>query len=343
MADTGKTVPEFAAKIGGVTINKGQNKGLEALVVEDHVDMMGCAQLTFNDKEIKWDSFKFGDPVEVSFGDSADLVFKGFLTGIRHQQANKGNHLVTVVALDETVKMGASRVTKVWEEMTDSDIVSQVISAAGLSPAVDSTSGSNAYVLQRNESNLAFAKRLAARNGYLLMSNAKDGTIDFKKPQFGGSGKKIAKDSVLALDYSFTPTNVPPKMKTVGWDYVAKEKVEGTAGSGDLLTIGGGKNAVAETGQVWDSEGSFIGDVMVSNASVAKDIAVGELNRLARNFLRGTCRTIGSGELRAGTMVEFDGLPLNPKAFILSSRHVITREDGYQTEVRFASNTRPKA
>lgn len=343
MADSAKTIPEFAAKIGSLTINKSENKGLEALVVEDHVDMMGCAQLTFNDKEVKWDSIKFGDKVEVSFGDSGDLVFKGFVTGIRHQQANKGNHLVTVVALDETVKMGASRVTKVWEEMTDSDIVSQVISAAGLSPAVDSTSGSNAYVLQRNESNLAFAKRLAARNGYLLQSNAKDGTIDFKKPQFGAAGQKITKDAVLALDYTFSPTNVPPKMKTVGWDYVAKEKVEGTAAAGDLLAIGGGSKATSETSQIWDGEGSFIGDVLVSSATAAKDMAVGELNRLARNYLRGTCRTIGSGKLRAGAMVEFEGLPLNPKAFILSARHVVSREDGYQTELRFASNTRPKA
>jgi phage protein D len=70
-------------------------------------------------------------------------------------------------------------------------------------------------------------------------------------------------------------------------------------------------------------------------------VAKAELNRLARQFAKGTCTVDGNDGLRAGTVVEFSGLNTNHngKFYIVSSRHIISPSTGYLTEFTFCSNT----
>ena len=76
----------------------------------------------------------------------------------------------------------------------------------------------------------------------------------------------------------------------------------------------------------------------------AKDVAVAELNRLARNFLRGRAVVDGNGKLFAGVSIKFTGHRdgFNPEAYVISARHLYESNRGFSTEVRFCSNTFPE-
>lgn len=339
--------PAFNVEIAGNAVtqaanaDEGQPLGVVAVTVEDHVDMVGIAKATIHQGGMDWSSLTLGADVTAAFGGASDKVFTGIITGVRHHTGTGGMEFVTVIAMDPLCKLRASRQTRVFEEVTDSDIVSDVLGQAGCDPGtVDSTSASNKYVIQRNESDLMFLKRLAARNGYLLLSDP-EGKVDFKKAQFSGSPIELDRAEVIGFDYTVSHQSIPPSLTVYGWSYMDKEKVEGTASSGDIETIGGGANAVDETGTIWQAD-SWISDVQVSDQGAATEMAKGELNRLARQFVRGRAKCHGRGDIRAGALIKFKGFAtgFNPEAFVISSRHMI-ENNVFTTEFQFVSNTKP--
>lgn len=332
--------PSFKVEIGEKAFTQAASNGLSGFTIEDHVDMIGVAQIRFAATNDSWASLKIGTEVKISVGGSTRKVFVGFVTGIQHNWS-KGNQTVQIEAMDPLVKMAASRRTIVYLDQTDDQVISATLSAAGVSPgAVDSTSGTHKYIFQRNESDLNFAKRIAARNGYLLLAN--EGKIDFVKAQYKGSPVEINETSVVSLDYTISDFGIPPELTVIGWDYITKEKVEGTAASGAIEAIGGGANGAAEA-KTWQ-EAAYISDVLVTSQGGAKAMAEGELNRLARSFVRGKLVVSGNGALYAGTKVKIKGqrTGFNPTGFVVSSRHIVDIEDQFMTEVRFVGNTAPE-
>jgi phage protein D len=331
---------KFRAILGGREYTQAQSQGLEYLLVEDHVDIIGTAKMCLNLDHGAWSSVQIGSDVEISVGQTSRKMFVGVVTGMRHS-FKQGREVMTVVAMDPLIKASASRRTETYEKMTDADIVRQVIGKAGLNAGkIDSTTEKNDHVIQRNESDLEFMKRLAARNNYLVMAN--EGKVDFVKAQFGSSPIAITTEMLEDLDYEMNAASVPPEITSHGWDYVQTKRVEGTAGSGDIEAIGGGRNAVQAAAQIWKGT-SYVTDVMLHSQGSAKDNAKSELNRLARNFLRGSARVDGNAEIHAGRKVHFQGHPtgFNPEVYVISSRHFFEFKRGYSTEFNFCSNTMP--
>ena len=74
---------------------------------------------------------------------------------------------------------------------------------------------------------------------------------------------------------------------------------------------------------------------------MADELAKAEMERIARRFGRGKAVIVGDGHLRAGSTLTISDLGegVNGAHYVISSRHVIRPQVGYQTEVTFCSNT----
>ncbi len=365
-ADVQNLTARYNVEIDGQKFEQQQSQGLEALTVEDHVDMVGVAEITFSSAGTRsapgatpdalgWDNIKIGSEVKVKVGAGGvadgsggkaavagqrEYAFVGVVTGLRHSYL-KSRDSITILAMDPLCKLAGSQATRVFEEMTDSDIVNQVLGEAGLEiGTVDSTPETRKYILQRNESDFMFLRRLAARNGFLLQSN--DGKIDFAKAQYSAAPVEFTKADLISLDYTYSDRALPKKVTAYGWDYLKKEKVEGSASSGDIDTIGGGDNAVEKTGQIYQGE-AYISDVFVDNQQMALELAKSQLNRMARGFLRGRAIIEGSAAVTAGSKVKFKGTKKNfqPEGYVISARTRVYVGSGETTEVVFVSNTHP--
>jgi phage protein D len=341
--ETENSAAFFEVKICGKTIKQEEPMGLSSILVEDHVDMIGVAEITIvGTDEFDWTAVSMGGDVEVILGGDESTLFKGSVTAIRHQFVG-GEQRLTVQAMDPLIKLASSRVVKVYEEMSDSDIASKIISDGGCSKGtVDKTTGKADYVFQRNESNLGFLRRLAARNGYIVQATNK-GKVDFKSAQFSGTAVEIPQGSLVSFDYSYGVRNIPKKLTVYGWDPATKKRVEGSASSGDIKKIGAGSNALSDLGDIWQGD-SYISDLWVTSQDGASSIAAGELNRLSRQFLRGKATVLGNASLRAGINIKFteQGPGFGPEAFVISTRHRLTGSGGCLTELIFCSNTYPK-
>jgi uncharacterized protein len=338
--DESSSAVAYKVTIGTQSFEQTETDGVQRLEVHDHVDMVTMLVMQIGGGEAlpEW-NFKIGDPVECSLGKGESPIFKGEVTAIEPGFDVSGITSVTIRALDHMHRLGRGRRTRYWEARVDSQVVEEVGAECGLSVEVDGTSQVRGYILQRNESNVAFLKRLAARNNYIL--RVEQDALTFKKPTFEGTTKKVKMgENLRSLRLSFNSVDQVQKVVVRGWDPKTKMEVEGTAVPEDLVKIGGGEYG-ANLSALFGESVAYVTDIPVSQQSQATELAKSELDRLARQFCRGTAVLQGDEKVRAGTMVEFSGLNegQNGKYFIIASRHVINARSGYTTELTFCSNT----
>ena len=340
MTDTSSTAVGYNLTIGGQSFEQTANDGLEMLVFEDHVDMVDVlsVRLGGTESQPEW-NFNIGDEVECTLGQGDSTIFKGEVTAMEPTFQVGGNTSITIRAMDKMHRLGRGRQTRFWEEMKDSDVASEVGAESGLSVTVDETEDLMPYILQRNESNIAFMKRLAARNNFLV--RVVDGQLEFKKASFQGTATVIQMgENLQSVRWNFNSAGQVQQVIVRGWDPSKKEPIVGMAGVSDVTAIGGGELGAQLSAKFGDSI-AYVTDVPVSSQGMANAIALSEMERHARQFGRGTGRIKGNDALRAGTMIEFSGLSegLNGSFYVMATRHVIQSKTGYSTEFTFCSNT----
>ena len=340
----------FTVTCGSLNASQQSNQGVETFFLEEHLDMVGMAQITLRpNSNVSQGSFKIGDPVEINVsGDARKWV--GMITGFKSMLVGNEAKFV-ILAMDPLCLLASSRHTRVWppdgnnagsEKVSDSDIFNEVAGAAGVQIGqVESLSPTRPYVFQRNESDLNFLKRLAARNGLFL--RAVEGKVNFEKMPTNGAEISVDYRTAKALEYTWSPMWVPPMLKVHGYDYATKTRTKGEHSS--FEAIGSGPDPVAYgNSKIWQKE-AHVGDVFVATDAGAKTMAEAELERLGRGFLRGRAIIDGSGDLYPGQKVTFTGFKeLNATAVIVSARHIVTtKPDDFRTEIHFASNSAPSS
>ncbi len=335
------TAPSYKITIGSRALDQDTADGVQSLVIEDHVDMVEhlSVRLAANESSPEW-GISVGDAVEAKIGAGNVVVFSGEVVALEPSWGPDGMMAMTVRALDKAHRLSRGRKTRFFESQKDSDVATSVGGESGLSVTVDATEETHPYILQRNESNLAFLKRLAARNNYLLAVD--EGKLLFKKAAFAGTPTKLTMGTNLrSLRMGFNSMDQVDQVIVRGWDVRKKEAIVGTASAGDIESIGGGQTGAALSTSKFGASIAYITDVPVGSQGQANILAKAELNRLARQFAQGTCTVDGNDGIRAGTVVEFEGLSAghNGKFYIVSSRHTITSTGGYLTEFTFCSNT----
>lgn len=336
------SAPSYQVTIGAdTTFTQPEGDGVLSIIVEDHVDMVSMLTVRLGGTETQpeW-NYNIGDDVEARVGEGEVLMFKGHITAVEPSFTMDGGSSLTLRALDPLHILGRGRKTRYWEDVLDSDIVDEVGAECGLDTNIEATSESMPYVLQRNESNISFLKRLAARNNFTLRVN--EGVLEFQPNQYSGSETTVTMGSDLrSLRISFNSADQVSGVTVRGWDIAAKEEVVGEATYSDIVQIGGGDIGAELAETMFVESTAYITDVPVSTQSQAAAIALAEMERLARAFARGTGTIAGNEQVRAGTVVNLAGInaPFNGAYFVLASRHIISPRTGYTTEFTFCSNS----
>jgi phage protein D len=341
MATEHNSTTSYEVKIGGKTLNQPTNDGVESLVIEDHVDMVESMTLKLGGAEQQptWD-FKIGDTVEVKMGTGSCTLFKGEVVAVEPSWTQDGLATYTIRALDQAQRLARGRKTRFFENKKDSEIAQTVGSDAQMSVEADETTEVHPYTLQRNESNLTFLKRLAARNNFQVTVD--EGKLLFKRAntQSGATNIKMG-ENLRSVKMAFNSMDQVKEVIVRGWDIREKKEIVGKASAGNIEKIGGGSDGSSLSSGLFGDSTAYITDVPVSSQAQADEVAKSEMNRLARQFAKGSCTVEGNDALRAGTTVKMDGLSSqhNGTYYIISSRHMVTPDSGYITEITFCSNT----
>jgi phage protein D len=288
-----------------------------------------------------------GKSVEIKMGyvDKLEKLFDGEITGVSAEFPDSGMPTVRVTGHSLLHRLQRNVSTRTFKDMTDAEIVTQVAQGVSLSADTDSTETKHPYVLQYNQTDLAFLLDRARRIRFEVY--VEDKTLVFRKAR-DASGKALTLlwgDPQRAVDpdnsvfplrtFSVTVSALRQvsKVKVRGQDPKTREVLEAEKGEGDedktMGAVSGPKLADKAFGG--PAEASVVASP-VASLEEADQIAEALYNERALGLVSGNGTTIGTTKLRAGSIVELGGLGprLNGLYYITEATHRVG-QSGYET------------
>lgn len=188
----------------------------------------------------------------VTTADASVCLVKGPVYGqqIRLEQGGSGSTLI-VLGADSSIKMDREDKAVAWADMTDSSAVSAILGEMGLAPDVETTEAGHfelKHTLIQRETNLAFIRRLARRNGshfWLTCDELGIETAHFKRPVLDGEA-----ECDLVINLPDPPSNVtsleitwdverPTSAEANEVDLNTKEQIPVAVAASPLTPLGG--------------------------------------------------------------------------------------------------------
>lgn len=232
----------------------------------------------------------------------------------------------TLVAMDREIK------SESWQDLTDSDVVSAILSQYGYTPDVATTDAGHfetKHSLVQCDSDLRFVRRLARRNGFLFWISCDENGVEtahFKRPVLDGEPMvnidiNLGTNHIGALDISWDverPTSVVAAQLNLN----DKSTIDGNLAQSPLLPLG------------TDGLDVITGDVrslhFVAPVDDAGDLQARSAGALieAGWFIRAQCETSMNALgaiVRAHTLVNLRGIGTrhSGKYYVAAVRHVI--------------------
>ncbi|WP_372772003.1 type VI secretion system tip protein VgrG [Mangrovibacterium sp.] len=323
----------------------GGDVGVVSILVTKSVNRIPTARLVIFDGSVPRENFEIssgdlfvpGNEIEILAGyhSSEDIIFRGIIT--KHAiQARKGKPAYLIVEMkDPAVKMTIGRKSKYFVELTDSEMIEDVIGSYGLTADVESTSITHASLVQHHTTDWDFLVTRAEVNGKLVLVD--DGSITVKAPD-------LAADPMVELAYGHNIYEFEAGMdardqfagvKSSSWDLTNQEIVEGEGddpglteqgnfSAADLAAVAGPQELLLKhTGRIKNAELKAWSDAQLVRSRLAK--------------IRGKVKIQGFSDIKPGHVIQLAGFGdrMNGVAFVSSVSHRVTNDSNWFTELEF--------
>ncbi len=277
-----------------------------------------------------------GKEIEILAGYHSDetTIFKGIVTSHGIKSRHRKPSLLDVECRDSTVKMTIGRQNAYYEEMSDSEIIEEIVSAYSLDTDIESTDATHKEMVKYYSTDWDFIVSRAEVNGKLVIVD--DGKVSMKSPD-------TSQEPALSLVYGSTMMEFEAEMdarnqyagvKSSAWNYADQEIIEeeaddpglseqGNFSASDLAeVIGIDPYPLKHTGRVDDQELKAWADARLLKSRMAKII--------------GRVKCQGFGDIKPGQMVELSGVGdrFNGAAYVTEVRHQITLRN-WETDIQF--------
>ena len=274
--------------------------------------------------------------IDAGYDGTVDTIFKGIVVRHRIDIGASGSSALVVDLADKALALTVSRNMASFVDKTDSDVMSDVIGAAGLTADVEATTVRHKSFVQFGASDWDTLRYRAEMNGLLVSADA--GTVKVKAPDTSGS-------AVLQITYGVDLVEFHAELDAVSqlsdgaitsyaWDPSTQALLTGTASS---VTVPEAGNLSAST--LANVLGVRTFDQRTAASLSADDLAAWSSARLLRAKLarlRGRVRFLGSALAKVGSVLSLSGVGarFNGDVFISGVQHAI-RNGQWLTTVRF--------
>lgn len=290
-------------------------------------------QLTHVDKDV----IAVGQQLEIDYAapgsTTARTVFSGVVQSIELELVGAGA-FIAATAYEPAFALHRNRRTQVFQNMTAGDMAQAVISRAGLTPSIATSSVPSSpyeFMLQSDETDWQFLWRLASAADFEVVGEGK--TVHFR-PAGPTSAPAVALQAPEQL-ISFRPRiSGIQQLDTVtvrGWDPVgAQAIVSSQAPSSPDSTPGIERSAVAAAagGGAW-----AVGNHTVVSQDEADALAKSMAARMTNAWIEAEGIAAGDPKLGAGCTVDISGVGerFGGSYVVTSATHELLGGRGYQT------------
>jgi Bacteriophage probable baseplate hub protein len=279
---------------------------------------------------------KIGSELKIEMGymgGSLKEVFCGEITAWRGAFPRRGTNTLLVVAQDRFHRLRRNRRQKTYLETKDSDIASQVCSAAGLSADAEATPIKHDSVLQWNQTDADFLLERASLYGYEVYVDGKK--VKFQKPKLdAGAAAKIKwHEQLRNFTTVISLSQQQKELKSTAWDMVKKERLEFVAKKGDERNLMTGTIPGADAVKDVIKEPTWSTTTPAKTPEEIETYAKALFTTRAERFLRGQGTAQGDPAIRRGTVVELEGIGdfLSGPFYCWRVMHSLLAGKGYTT------------
>ncbi len=349
--------PDFKLTVGGSTLDPELLRHVFELKVVTEPDTLDHFSLKlanpFPDMRFTHggdaNRFAEGQSVAIDLGYVGDLqrLFDGEITSLSPSFPETGSPSLSVAGYSRLHWLTGSTRNRTFQDVTDHDVATRIANDLKLKPKIEKTTVTYPYVIQYNQSDLAFLLERARRIHFEVAQEVDPATgnhclifrrVQSDQPRAFSLVWGQPKDSVAPGDGLLPLRSFHPTMSTLrqvdavvvrAYDSATKQTFEGTAGS-QRLPAGSGKRRKEE----------LRADHTVFSNAEAEQLAKAIYNDRALELVSGNGSTIGTPELRAGRVVEIQGLGsrFSGDYYVTQASHTLDVK-GYQTSFTVRRNT----
>lgn len=333
--------PDFKLSIGGIDFSDELKKRVHEINVDMQSDRASAFKVILDDRD---DTFSNGTlsikegmscVIELGYFDTGTKkLLEGIVTSVNGKRSEYSRKLFIVSGFDGLQALTRGRKRRSWEEIKDSDIAGIIANENGLEPDVDDSEIIQPYVVQNNETDLAFLYERARRLGFEVKVEEK--RLVFKKPKrnessgvtlrwSGGENESDPNISLLQrCNFDTSTMNVVKKVVVRSYDPGSAKEIIGVADQIDGDTMGGNTNA-GDYASINNPDTTIqISDQPVVSQEEAEKLAASILNQRAGDYMTGRGRCQGHNGIVCGKTLSIQeaGSEMNGDYYVTSAMHM---------------------
>jgi len=310
MADDNITLtPTFIVYINGTRLGVDHEASVRQILIRDQLDAPSTCRLVLSDMDRKWaDSSDFDVAQSVSvmlgFKDAVEEVFCGEITGCELILKKQADATVILNCSDKMHRLYRVRKHRVFNEMTDGDILAEIAGEYGLSVDADDLAGEHPVRVQEEITDYEFLRRMAGEYHYRFWLT--EDTL-FLKEETGGDEDVVLEWGKTLLDFSgsLETESLITKVEVVGWDNMSGEGFSGIADKGVVTDrVGPGDLGIALVSDYFGERRMVVKDHGVKDQQSAEERAAAILSGRTFAFMKARAVCEGDNRIRAGGSVE---------------------------------------
>ncbi len=356
--------PAFQVTVNGSRLSADVSANIEQVQVVSKPDTIDSFSLTIANPlpKLQWthtsdaELFQEGNLVTITMGYVDDMrqMIVGEITTLQPTFPDSGVPTVTIGGQSLLHRLQGDTKVRSFQNQTDRQIAEQIGKDVNLKVDADDTGPALKYVSQDNETDLVFLQRRASRLHFEIL--VPETTLLFKKAQ--ESAKKVYTllwaqhqkaealgPTALPLK-SFSPqldTKKPAKkVEYRSYDVATKQAIVVSASVGDQTSKMGGTQTgadVAAAALKHEVKRVYV-SIPFASQEEGQQMAKATYNQSAMDFVGGHGETIGIPDLRAGSVVELQGVgPRFSGDYHLEEVTHLLSGNGYQTSFSFKRNS----
>jgi uncharacterized protein len=312
-------LPSFELIVNGSPLAIAAETSVIRIGVDEDVNLpnMFTIEVTGldNQQEIPWlddpTLSAIGNPVEVKLGYTGELttLLKGEITSLEPEFVIHRLPNLLIRGYDRRHRLQRGCKTRTFVQRKDSDIAARIASEAGLDAQVTDSEVTHEYVIQANQTDLAFLQQRARQIHYEV--GIEDQTLIFR-PVANAETEALTltlQDGLLEFYPRLSSMAQVTEVTVWGWSPEDNDTIVAQAGVGAEVGSMAGENTGATlTENAFGSAIRQISDHPVMNRPEADQLAKAYFNRSILNLItaEGICR--GRTDLRAGKVITIDGI-----------------------------------
>jgi len=347
-------VPAFEVKLAGRPAGRDVVRDILSVTYKDSVQEIDSFEIAINNWDAETRNFKYsdrklfdpGEQLELSMGYRGALrtMLRGDITSLRPSFPAAGGSTLAVSGLNVLHRFRTQQESRTYADMTDSEIAEQV--AQRLKVKIETVKAPDEprmkYLIQDNQYDIIFLMERARRSGYdILVEERPAGdsaeTVLVYRPSttvHHPAYRLTYGKSLIEFSPELTTANQVSKVTVRGWDNVRKEPINYTATRAELATKGigarGGQDAIEKS---IEQKAEIVATRPVESDAEARKLAIEILEGIAKEMVKANGSVPGLNDLRAGTVLQIDGVGdrFSGRYFVVSTTHSIG-DGGYTTQ-----------